>query len=631
MPTFVRLAIIALFFSAGPATADQPWTIADLDAVADAAAESAAVDGKGPDAFRVVQLADALMRAGNGARAKAVLVKAMSALGPSTDIMNANRRGDFVERLAQLGDIADAEVLAAIDAQPSVKVMLLGKLGAGRAHAGDVAAAQNAAKAVTAISEANTATNATIATAAEFSLAGIGIALSDSGVPDEALHLAKAMPAGLQKLRVLAQAAYALCAGATKQTNGNIAEEAATTARSLPTVDAKPYERIIVPQTAAETIAVCSGADSAKTFIGETVPSDLAVQVLSKLADKLTNTQQIDLARAIAPPPDTTNAGDLLDSANRLKKQGDRPAATRLALAASRLAVGVQRDSAAPLFKWLDHTMLLGGIYATLAELGAYEDAIATVQPIEIQNRQQYYVNVVRAEVQNRDSAAIARTLPLAIAAIRQPTPAGRTANLMYELTRTLAVGGYSDEAKVAYQSLLELLGNHPATPQDRVQPWQLAVIKADMGDLPGALFDADNAGPMVTKPSPMQAVMLTAMQFGGARTKPSEAEVQAALQRSIAALPAFVAGPKASALSMIAVEMAVQGKIDAALQVATGLDVEPREVLQSVRNAGLAAIARAQERAGDLRGSFSTALQITQPQLRWDPLLKLAAQPAKQ
>jgi tetratricopeptide (TPR) repeat protein len=438
------------------------------------------------------------------------------------------------------------------------------------------------------------------------------------------------MPAGLQKLRVLAQVAYVFCMGATKQANKDIADEAANAARAVPAVAAKPYERVIIAQTAAEAITVCNGAEAAKAFVAEIAPSDLVVQVLSKLADKLTNTQQIDLARAIAPPPDPTNAGDLLDSANRLKKQGDRLAAIRLALAASQLAVGVQRGPAEPLYKWLDHTVLLGRIFGTLAELGAYDDAIATVQPIEIQNRQQYYDNIVRVEVQHKDSAAIARTLPLAIATIRLPTPAGRSANLLYELTRTLAAGGYSDEAKVAYESLLELLGTHPATPQDRVQPWQLAALKADLGDLAGAMSDADNAGPMVTKPSFMQAVMLTAMQFGGARTKPSEAEVQAALQRSIQALPPFVAGPKASALSMIAVEMAAQGKFDAALQVASKLDVEPREVLQSTRNVALAAIAKAQEKAGDLRGSFSTVLQIAQPLSRWDTLLKLAAQPVK-
>jgi tetratricopeptide (TPR) repeat protein len=424
--------------------------------------------------------------------------------------------------------------------------------------------------------------------------------------------------------------AYALCTGATKQANHDIADEAANAARAVLAAAAKPFERVIIAQTAAEAIAVCEGAESAKAFAGEIVPSDLIVQVLSKLADKLTDTQQIDLARAIAPPPDPTNADDLLDSANRLRKQGDCPAATRLALAALQLVAGVQHDSAAPLYKWLDHTALLGRIFGILAELGAYDDAIAAVQPIEIQNRQQYYLNIVRIEVQHKDSAAIARTLPLAIAAVRQPTPAGRTANLMYELTKTLAAGGYPDEAKETYQSLLELLGSHPATPQDRIQPWQLAALKADMGDLAGALSDADNAGPMVTKPSFMQAVMLTAMQFGGARTKPSKAEVQDALQRAIAALPPFVAGPKASALSMIAVEMAAQGKIDAALRVATGLDVEPREVLQSVRNTTFAAIARAQEKAGDLRGSLSTVLQITQPLSRWDTLLKLAAHPAK-
>jgi hypothetical protein len=611
--TFLRLAVVSICMSAGPATADQPWTTADLDVVADVAMQSIA-GNKYLMLPRVAELADALILAGNRARAKAILVQTMPSLDPS----GGNGRLDFVEKLAQLGDAADAEALTAIDAKPELKVLLLGRLGVGRARTGDIAAAWKYAEAVTTLSRTAGATNVTLANNAQFSLERIGIALNNSGAPGEALRLAKGMQPGLHKLNVLAQIAYVLCAGATKRTNKDIADEAANTVRATPVKADIVGHRIRIAQSAAEVIAVCNGAEAAKTFTGELEQSDLTTQVLSKLADKLTTSNQIDLARAVAPAPDPDSVSALLDSANRLKKQGDRPAATRVALAASQLAVSIQRDPAS----------LLGKLASTLAELGAYDAAIAVLQPMDIQNRQQYFVQVVRAEIQNKDGAAMARTLPLAIAAIREPASTGRPANLLYELTRTVAAGGYPNEAKVPYQSLLDVLASRPAKQYDQVEPWQFAILKADLGDLAGALADADKLGDRPPDPSLMQVMMLNAMQFAGAKTKPSDAEMLAGVKRSLEALRR-VAGPKARALSGIAVGLAEQGTVDAALQVAARMDVDQEEPLQP-RNHAFAAIAKAQEKAGDLRGSLSSIRQITKPEMQQDLLLKLAAHPAK-
>jgi tetratricopeptide (TPR) repeat protein len=353
--------------------------------------------------------------------------------------------------------------------------------------------------------------------------------------------------------------------------------------------------------------------------------------VLSKLADQLTNANNIELARAVVPTPDPANAGDLLAAATRLMKQGDRDAASREALAASKVALTTQRDPTAPLGKWIDYTLLLGRISGVLAELGAYDEAIVTVQPIEIVNRQQYYLNVMRAEVQHKDAAAITHTLPLAISAITLPTPGIRSVNILYELTRVLAAGGYFEEARVSYQAILAVSNSPSAKPQDRLQPWQSAALKAAAGDLAGALSDADNAGPLVAKPSAMQVMMLAAMQFDNPTKKPTESEMLAAIERAKAALPPLVSGPKANALRAIASELAAQGKIDDALQVVAGLDVEPQDVLNSVRGTALLSIAKAQAKAGDLHGSFSTVMQITPLLLRWDTLLTLAAKPVKQ
>jgi tetratricopeptide (TPR) repeat protein len=632
---FLRWAVVILVSSAEPAMADQTWTMADLDAVADAAIEANQVSKVSVDTFRLVQLADALMGAGNTAHAKVALIKAASRLSPVTNFAEEKSREDIVERLAQLGGVADAEALAGIDAAPGVKVALLGKLGTGRARAGDFSAAQNAAKSVKALVEANAATNPAVATSAQVSLAEIAIALSASGATDEALRLAEDLPDGLQKLRVYAKAAHMLCGSATKRPNEqllmqNIADKATHAARQALSAVVNAYERFGLAQTAAETIAICIGPAPAKALVGEVVPFG-TVKVLSRLADQFLKTKDVEVARALAPSPDPTNAESLLDDAKQLMLAGDRAAAARNAIAASQVALAVQRDPAVPPYKWADHNLLLGRIFGVLTDLGLYDEAMATVQPIDAVNRQQYYVAVVEAEVRHKDVTSISHTLPASIGAIKQSIPGGRGTMLLYQLTNTLAAAGYTDEAKSVYDSLLELSSNPSTKPLDRLQPSQLAVLKADFGDMVGALSIADAAGPMVAKPSDFQIAILATMQFDGATKKPTEAEVLAATQRAREALPSLVAGPKANALVAIVAEMAAQGNIEDARRAETGLDVEPRDVLRSVRDMALVQIAKAQEKAGDLRGSFSTALKITEPPLRLEQLLKLAARPPTQ
>jgi hypothetical protein len=206
-----RLFLSVLLLSTIPAIADQPWTMTDSDVVADAAVAAAIGASKDANADRLINLADALVRAGNNNRAKVVLTKAGAALGPPTNLIGASTRGNVIEKLAKLGDIADAEALAQVDAPPDVKAMLLGKFGAGRARAGDAAAAMNAATMVTAIAETNTAPDSVEGTAAQRALEAIGSAFGDSGAPDVALHLTEAMKDGLPKLRVFVRIAHISC------------------------------------------------------------------------------------------------------------------------------------------------------------------------------------------------------------------------------------------------------------------------------------------------------------------------------------------------------------------------------------------------------------------------------------
>jgi hypothetical protein len=101
--------------------------------------------------------------------------------------------------------------------------------------------------------------------------------------------------------------------------------------------------------------------------------------------------------------------------------------------------------------------------------------------------------------------------------------------------------------------------------------------------------------------------------------------------QRITQSLPPIVPGPKADALRAVTLAMTTQGNIDGALQAEGGLEVEPRDVLQGVRDDALSSIASAQATSGALRASYSTSLRITEPRARLTSLLPLIATPPRQ
>jgi uncharacterized protein (DUF2342 family) len=152
-----------------------------------------------------------------------------------------------------------------------------------------------------------------------------------------------------------------------------------------------------------------------------------------------------------------------------------------------------------------------------------------------------------------------------------------------------------------------------------------MAVLKAAMGDIPGALKSANDAGPMVAPPDATQILALTALQFDNPSVPQTREQIMAATERAKAALPSQVAGPQAKALSAIARELAGQRDIMGALQAVALLDVEPCDVLASERDWALSSVASAQTKIGDLRGALATTLRMTQGSPRWDSLLSLA------
>jgi hypothetical protein len=394
----------------------------------------------------------------------------------------------------------------------------------------------------------------------------------------------------------------------------------------------------LAAEAAVDAVAYCEGPARAKAVAAALLPPDAADRALATLTDRLAAQQDAALAAAVAPAPVPGDAESFLDDAKRRIKLGDHAGAIAAALESARIAGLITRDyptritgpvtaeTANPKWTWYDHQALLGRIFGVLCELGADDAAITTVQPIEPENRQQYYVLLIDAEVRRKDTAAIARMLPVAIKAVEAETRlASRTGYLLFRLTRTLALGGYAGEARTTYTELVSLL-DHPSLARPvHITPVLLAELKADVGDLPGALLAANEAGPLVMKPSDAQILMMAALQFANRSASPTASEVAAAADRLRAALPPLMPGPQAHALTAIAVDMAEIGDIAAARQAESRLEAEPRDALWGPHDTALEAIVGAQIKAADFRGALATTLRMTEPNRRWKALLKLA------
>jgi hypothetical protein len=312
-----------------------------------------------------------------------------------------------------------------------------------------------------------------------------------------------------------------------------------------------------------------------------------------------------------------------------LLKQGDRAAAREGALRASEFALAdLARHPEWPVARRMEQDGLLGHISGVLSEVGAYDEALATVQPIEEVNRKQFYMYVVEAAARARDTAAVDRLLPVAIAALKAPLPDWGSIQKLHRMIRSLALAGYGEAARSAFAELQTVHNALTGAGKLDPDPGMIAECAALTGDLASALTIVEKLGPLVEPPSPLMSVIATGMSFGGARAAPSETEMATRLTEVRKQLPPLVPGGKAHVLLKLAVDFAEMRDIETAIQLETALEAEPRDVLGQLRDSALAAISQAQQEAGDLRVSLRTALRITERSTRFERLLKLAAIP---
>jgi hypothetical protein len=131
-----------------------------------------------------------------------------------------------------------------------------------------------------------------------------------------------------------------------------------------------------------------------------------------------------------------------------------------------------------------------------LSEVGAYDEALATVQPLEELNRKQYYIGVIEAAARAHDRPAVDRLLPAAIAALKAPSPDWGTLQSLHRMIRSLAVLGYRDAARATFAEF-QALGEVPdaAGHLHPPNPGMVAECQAVTSDLAGALGTLEKLG----------------------------------------------------------------------------------------------------------------------------------------
>ncbi len=600
---------VSAALAAGPTRS--AWSHNDIGAVSDAAIEaSAGFATPETRSGKLLELAEMLFRLGETSRAHAVILDAAHSLPPAAGVWP---RGNVIQSLVRGGDIDEAKHLIEPVNSPAARLTLLGKLGAAQASAGDPSGAVSTARSLVEMASRNLSDNA-VAGAHEAALADIALALNHVGADDAAFGIAERMADGYQKARIIGEVARARCISHSDDRRGQELVRRAGDLAKVAATDARDFHRIEILETAIVPLVACQGAKDARMYVDANLAPAQRDLALNQAARLFSQQGQFGLARNVDEVRDPLlDPVAIVEMAKRLVKAGDLKVARSLVARAAASAVQLRHDPNEPLWKWFDHCTLLGDISSVQVDVGAFDEAAATVQPIEAPNRAQYLVNIVQAEARQKDTEAMSKTLPIALReAVNQPLPVGgpiNTIELLTRITLFLAEGGFTNLAQEPFRLLESTADNQEPSPPPaltRTQPSahvRVAAAQAAMGDIRSALVTADAVGPMVVDPS-MGAILLSHGLAVGTK----------------------MAGPKAEALHGIARELVLRGDLQEAQRIESQLEVEPRAALTGLRDSLLAQIAKAQADAGDLRASYSTTSRMTQAIVKWDSLLHVLA-----
>lgn len=394
-------------------------------------------------------------------------------------------------------------------------------------------------------------------------------------------------------------------------------------AASTPKNDRRP---IFLQVQLVEKLVRLDHLDDA-TRVAQAAPDPQSAQELMAAIQKTRDGQRASASPPKATVPPEPNEDDLA-AARDFLKAGKMEEARAAALRASQAALATANSPDLSKAQHFDELSQLSSIFGVLCQVGAYDQALATIQPVDSVNRRQYYFFAIEAAVRAHDDAAVYGLVPRAVAAFKVPAVDWGTVQNLDRTLRSLAVGGYRDAAHAVYAEFTTAYDGLTASKRLPPNPGMIAEAQALTGDLPAALNTADTLGPVAGPPSKGVIGMAAIFSFAEAKTPPTPEEIKSRLAQVQAEMPAQVAGPKANTLSDIAADLAGMHEIDAAISVEAALEGEPRDVLTAPRDRALTAISEAQEEAGDDEASLATALRITARELRFRRLLKLAAVP---
>jgi hypothetical protein len=201
-----------------------------------------------------------------------------------------------------------------------------------------------------------------------------------------------------------------------------------------------------------------------------------------------------------------------------------------MAQQASLIAARAPNDPKAPLPKQRD--FLLNIIFDFQLEVGSYDDAIATVQPIDLTNRKPYYPKVLEAEIGRKDAASIASTLPDAIEAVKAPqSPINHGASYLSSMTRALAAAGYKAEAQLPFRELEAAMSSPDWGILWSPPLYEFARLQAALGDLPGAIATAGREGPLIVPINKSIDLVMAAISKAQARAGNPRAALATALR----------------------------------------------------------------------------------------------------
>ena len=625
--TGVGLAVLGLVSLAGLprfalATEQGSWTRADFDRVADAALTLLDADGANLRTRDLVDLADALQRAGRTERSREVLLKAAARLDAPTDFMKVSSRAEIVKSLVKIGDEGGARTLAGIEAQPDSRAILLGALGAALAEVGRIDAAVEVAGTVTAL-PAPSKVGLDLLDQRINALARISDAMSKRSVSGT-LAIAAKITGRSTSLSILRDLAESTCKPLVKPADrpaeDRLIYEAATrAARDLPTEKLRSVTNLAA---AVEAIELCNGAQAASSFLAERVSPANALEVMAEIQDRVISTRDARAAASIVfPPPGDVNGQ--LKMAQILVLAGRNAEAKEMALAAAGKLAGSDPYRQAS-------GILIEQAFKILVQLGVSDAAVSLAEKLDVRTRESLYSETVSDQIGRYDHEALSWTVPAAVATFQQP--GGESVpTLLVDLTRRLAVAGYVADAQKPYEAYQAYINQGKPLPPN-LWPWMRAAMQADMGDLEGARATANTAGPMVAPPSDVQVMAATAMAFAAPGSRPTPAEVAAMAER-IRTEMGLRPGPKALALAEIVSDLARQGRIVEAWKFEA--ELEPtgsnNEVVAEARDGALVALAEAQLKAGDPQGAFATVLRLTpRAHHKLRLMLRLAAIPPR-